>query len=224
VRFLAEKERPRPSKTEPKPKEKSHTSETLSSGPVRPFESTETIEPAKTETTVEITTPRILPDWGSYSDAPWMYSIPDRKEDIEQWAKEWGDFVLRWGAETLNYYISVSIFVENEPFKWLSERVKALRTIAEYLIRAGVAEWVDKRKTRLKIIWRTIEEWCDLLYEWALETGRLEIDLKSIYIQEADTPFASLPEEDLKKVIEKMVDSGYASWIDKKMYAIKLEI
>ncbi len=219
---MAEKERRRPSRTDEKTKVDTSTPErVIGTKPVKPFETPITFE---TETGIVKPKPVFLPSWGSEEDAPWMYFVPDRKEDVEQWAKEWGDFILKWGAETLNHYISLSIFVEEEPFKWIAERVKALRIIGDYLVKSEVAEWTDKRKTRLKIIWRTIEEWCDLLYEWALEKGRMEIDLKSIYIQEADTPFASLPEEDLKQVIEQMVKSGYATWIDKKMYAIKLEI
>ncbi|MHA2358991.1 MAG: hypothetical protein ACXAB5_01855, partial [Candidatus Thorarchaeota archaeon] len=68
--------------------------------------------------------------------------------------------------------------------------------------------------------WRPLEDWADLIYQWAIKTGKLRLDVKSIVIQESAEDFASLPEKDIRIVLALMVDKGLADWVDTKKGAI----
>ena len=72
----------------------------------------------------------------------------------------------------------------------------------------------------LRVYWRPLEDWADILYQWALKTGKLRLDVKSIVIQEVDEDFASLPEKDIHIVLALMVKKELAEWIDAKRGAI----
>ena len=45
------------------------------------------------------------------------------------------------------------------------------RLIVESLVSSGRAEWDNKERTRFLVVWRTTDEWADLVYRWAQEVG-----------------------------------------------------
>jgi hypothetical protein len=164
----------------------------------------------------------LLPSWGSVSESEWMYGIPGREEDKELWAEEWGDFLLQW-AETKNEHVlTITTFLAEPPFRDMRSKVDAFKIIGDRLNEKDVAVWLDKKKRQLRIYWRPLEAWADIVFEWALVSGKLRLDVKSIVIQEADQPFAKLPESDLYTVLDIMVSKEMAEWVDKKKGAIKV--
>ena len=84
--------------------------------------------------------------------------------------------------------------------------------------------WRENKKRQLRIYWKPLEDWADLLYQWAIKTGKLRLDVKSIVIQEAAEDFASLPEKDIHIVLTLMVNKRLAEWVDTKKGAIIISI
>lgn len=164
------------------------------------------------------------PPWGDINESEWMYGVPERENDRSLWAEEWGDYLLQWTQFHSIHILSISTFIGEPPFNEMKNKVDAFKTIAEGLIEKGVAEWTEKRKRQLRIYWRPLEEWADILYEWCMATGKLRLDVKSIVIQEVDKDFAKLPEKDLYIVLALMVEKGYAEWVDKKKGAVMVDI
>ncbi len=170
---------------------------------------------------VVITEPEFVkPSWGDIEDTEWMYGIPTREDDRELWAGEWADYVLEWTERRKVHILSVATFISEPPFKDLRNKVDSFKAIAEVLIEKEVAEWIDKKKRQLRVYWRPLEDWADILYQWALKTGKLRLDVKSIVIQDAEEDFANLPERDIHIVLALMVKKGLADWIDEKKGAI----
>jgi hypothetical protein len=179
---------------------------------------------AETEV-AEIVEPKLLlPKWGDIDESEWMYSIPPRDEDKDLWAEEWSDFLLRWMEEHNVHIVSVTTFIGEVPFKDMSNKVVAFRLIAEDLIEKRVAEWRDKRKRQLRVYWRPLEDWMDILYQWAIESGTLRLDVKSLIIQQNDRTFSKLPERDLHIVLNLMVEKEMAQWVDKEKGAVKVTL
>lgn len=176
----------------------------------------------ETTATVEITT--LIPQWGKISESEWMYSIPSRDEDRIMWAEEWGDFLLEWAQVNSTHVFSLTIFLKEMPFKDISGKVDAFRLIGESLISKKVADWLDRGRRQLRVYWKPLEDWADEVYDWALKTGTTLLDLKTLIIQEADEDFAKLPERDIGILLTLIVERGLAIWIDKKKYAIRIEI
>ena len=162
----------------------------------------------------------IMPSWGDVEQTEWMYGMPTREEDNELWAGEWADYMLEWTENKKVHVLSLATFISEPPFKDLRNKVDSFKTIAEVLVDKEVAEWRDRKKRQLRVYWRPLEDWTDILYQWALKTGKLRLDVKSIVIQEIDEDFASLPERDIHIVLALMVKKGLAEWIDEKRGAI----
>ncbi|MHA1663154.1 MAG: hypothetical protein ACTSVR_07870 [Candidatus Thorarchaeota archaeon] len=189
---------------------------------VKPTEVVEEVDTKSTEATVEeVTTEVILmPSWGGNDQSEWMYGIPPREEDRDLWAEEWADFLLLWTEHNSVHVLSLATFIAEPPFKDLRNKVDSFKKISKVLIDKEVAEWTDRKKRQLRVYWKPLEDWADYIYEWALKTGKLRIDVKSIVIQESGESFAKLPEKDLYIVLALMVQKDYAEWIDKKKGAI----
>lgn len=166
----------------------------------------------------------IMPHWGDIHQSEWMYKIPPREEDQSLWAEEWGDFLLEWTETKSVHIISITTFIKEQPFSDMSGKVDAFKMIGDHLTQIDIASWLNKNKRQLRVFWRPLEDWADIIYQWSLETGNIRLDVKSIIIQEKDKAFAELPEDDLKIVLEFMVDKGYAEWVDRKKYAVKVTL
>ena len=166
----------------------------------------------------------VLPSWGTPDDSEWMYGIPPREEDQALWAGEWADFLLQWAENHSVHVISVATFISEPPFKDLRNKIDSFKIIAQVLIDKEIAEWTGGRKRQLRIYWKPLEDWADIIYAWALKTGKVRLDVKSIVIQEPNEDFAKLPEKDLYIVLALMVEKKLAEWVDKKKGAITLSI
>jgi len=162
----------------------------------------------------------VTPSWGGPEESEWMYGIPPRDEDKVLWAEEWSDYLLQWAEQNEVHVLSLAVFIGEPPFKDLRNKVDSFKMIAQVLIDKEVAEWSDKRKRQLRIFWKPLEDWADIIYDWSLKTGKLRLDVKSIVIQESEESFARLPEKDLFIVMALMIEKGFAEWIDKKKGAI----
>ena len=182
----------------------------------------EEIDPKITETAVEVSILEsiLMPSWGGTEQSEWMYGVPPREDDRDLWAGEWADFLLQWTEHNAVHILSLATFIAEPPFKDLRSKVDSFKMIAQVLIEKEVAEWSDRRKRQLRVYWKPLEDWADHIYEWALKTGKLRLDVKSIVIQESGENFAKLPEKDLYVVLALMVEKEQAEWIDKKKGAI----
>lgn len=186
---------------------------------VEPEKPTETV--SETSSEVVVTEPAFgMPSWGDIEKTEWMYGMPTREDDRELWAAEWADYLLEWTENKRVHILSLATFISEPPFKDLRNKVDSFKAIATVLVDKEVAEWIDKKKRQLRVYWRPLEDWADILYQWALKTGKLRLDVKSIVIQEVDEDFASLPEKDIHIVLALMVKKELAEWIDAKRGAI----
>lgn len=189
---------------------------------VKTTEVVEEVDTQSTETAVVIEPEEVIlmPSWGGADQSEWMYGIPPREEDRDLWAEEWADFLLLWTEHNAVHVLSLATFIAEPPFNDLRNKVDSFKKITKVLIDKEVAEWTDRRKRQLRVYWRPLEDWADYIYEWALKTGKLRLDVKSIVIQESGESFAKLPEKDLYIVLALMVEKEFAEWVDKKKGAI----
>ena len=162
----------------------------------------------------------IMPSWGDVEETEWMYSVPSREADMNLWANEWSDYLLEWTENKRVHVMSLATFIAEPPFRDLRDKVDSFRKIASVLVDKEVAEWRDRKRRQLRIYWRPLEDWADIVYQWAIKTGKLRLDVKSIVIQESEEDFATLPEKDLHIVLGLMVQKGLAEWVDQKKGAV----
>jgi len=150
-----------------------------------------------------------LPDWVQY---PWMYTEPTKPEFLDSWLRDWCDLILKWCQLTALHVAGLKDFKTSRPFDKLPE--KELRDIIQHIVDRGLGKWIDKDKTVARIMWRSMEEWVNEVYNWAYKNGVELLDLFAI--RSANKDFSSLPVSDIRLIMELMAKNRMIKWVDKK--------
>ncbi|XP_071791820.1 vacuolar protein-sorting-associated protein 25-like [Asterias amurensis] len=108
---------------------------------------------------------------------PWQYEFPPfftLQPNLETRKKQlaaWCDLVLAYHKHHKLFSLDLKeaqsspLFNNSKINRKLS--TDSICTILEELSNKGNIEWTDKTKTRCLVMWRTPEEWGDLIYRWA---------------------------------------------------------
>ncbi len=171
--------------------------------------------------TQEISTYELL-----LNDYPWleekryifMYSIPNRKTDLkdyESWKNEWSKVLFDYARYAILHILYLRQSESEKPFSNFEDRKQALEEIAEELINKEQAEWLSKSKEKLRVYWKSLDNWAEEIYDWAMEISPLE-PILIFEIRESNKAFSKLPNDDIIKIF-KMLEK------DKRGEIIRLE-
>ena len=171
--------------------------------------------------TKEISTYELL-----LNDYPWleekryifMYSIPNKKTDLkdyESWKSEWSKVLFDYARYAILHILYLRQSESEKPFSNFEDRKQALEEIAEELINKEQAEWLSKSKEKLRVYWKSLDNWAEEIYEWAMEISPLE-PILIFEIRESNKAFSKLPNDDIIKIF-KMLER------DKRGNIIRLE-
>ncbi|MCK5047435.1 MAG: hypothetical protein KAS22_12695, partial [Candidatus Heimdallarchaeota archaeon] len=162
----------------------------------------------------------ILPEW---IDKPWMYVTPEHQKQLDSWCSDWSNFILEYARINIKHIIHIEEERSEYPFRNKQAKKELdreqLQEIGNYIVAQEMGIWWDKKKIRLRLYWRTLDEWADIIYEWSIKTGRAagaERVMTIIDIQEAGQPWSTIPQADLKRIFKIMEDKEYIEWADKK--------
>jgi len=170
------------------------------------------------------------------NDYPWleekryifMYSLPNRKTDLkdyESWKNEWSKVLFDYARYAILHILYLRKTESEKPFSNFEERKKALEEIAEELINKEQAEWLSKSKEKLRIYWKSLDNWAEEIYEWAMEISPLE-PILIFEIRESNKEFSNLPNEDIVKIF-KMLEKekrGRIITLDDGQISFKIKI
>ncbi|NHJ06055.1 MAG: hypothetical protein EAX90_14600 [Candidatus Heimdallarchaeota archaeon] len=166
----------------------------------------------------------ILPDW---IDKQWMYVTPEHQKQLDSWCADWSNFIMEYARINIMHIIHIEEERAKYPFNNKTAKKKLdreqLQFIGDYIVAQEMGIWWDKKKIRLRLYWRTLSEWADIIYEWSIKTGRAasaDRVMTVFDIQQAEQPWSSIPIEDLQRIFEIMYEKGYIEWADKKKKAI----
>ncbi|MEJ2295293.1 MAG: hypothetical protein P8Y23_11070 [Candidatus Lokiarchaeota archaeon] len=160
------------------------------------------------------------------NDYPWleekryifMYTLPNKKQDLkdfESWKKEWSKVLFDYARYAILHILYLRQLESEKPFSKFEERAEALKEIAEELVDREQAEWLSKSKEKLRVYWKSLENWAQEIYEWAIEISPLE-PILIFEIRDSNKEFSNLPKDDIIKIF-KMLEK------DKKGEIIKAE-
>jgi hypothetical protein len=169
----------------------------------------------------EVTTYELL-----INDYPWleekryifMYTLPNKKQDLkdfESWKKEWSKVLFDYARYAILHILYLRQLESEKPFSKFEDRVEALKEIADELVDREQAEWLSKSKEKLRVYWKSLENWAQEIYDWAIEISPLE-PILIFEIRESNKEFSNLPKDDIIKIF-KMLEK------DKKGEIIKAE-
>ena len=144
------------------------------------------------------------------SDYPWleeqryifMYSIPNKKKNIsdyESWKNEWSKVLFDYARYAILHILYLRKLHGVKPFSKFEHREEAIKEIAEELVNKNQAEWLSKSKEKLRVYWKTLDNWAEEIYEWAKEISPLE-PILIFEIRESNQDFSTLPKEDIEEI------------------------
>ncbi|MFX1485557.1 MAG: hypothetical protein ACFFBS_00340 [Promethearchaeota archaeon] len=155
----------------------------------------------------------------------WMYWMPSNKEHIDSWRDEWADFLFQWARAKILHIVTLVLLMGEHPFDKLSPKVDSLRVIMKTLAEKDLAEFLDNKETRLRIYWRTLNEWAEIIYNWALNTGRMDISVFDVINDRGEKwGFHTLPAKEIRLIFRIMVERGLARWMDEKRGHIEIRV
>ena len=186
----------------------------------------------KEAVTKEISTYELL-----LNDYPWleekryifMYSIPNKKTDLKDyksWKNEWSKVLFDYARYAILHILYLRQTESIKPFSNFEDRKQALEEIAEELLNKEQAEWLSKSKEKLRIYWKSLDNWAEEIYDWAMEISPLE-PILIFEIRESNQAFSKLPNDDIIKIF-KMLEKDKRGKIirlddDQVSFKIKIE-
>jgi DNA repair exonuclease SbcCD ATPase subunit len=160
------------------------------------------------------------------NDYPWleekryvfMFSIPNKKtnlKDYESWKNEWSKVLFDYARYAILHILYLRKLHTIKPFSNFENRDQALQILAQELVDRTQAEWLSKSKEKLRVYWKSLDNWAEEIYQWALEISPLE-PILIFEIRESNKEFSTLPNEDIERIF-KLLEK------DKRGKIIKLE-
>ena len=135
-------------------------------------------------------------DWLDSPQYGFMYSIPNSKKaraDFESWQEEWSQVLLDYAHVGLLHILYPKRMLTEKPFNKFTNRKHAIEIIAQVLVEKDLAEWTGdkpKKKEALRVFWKSIEEWVNIIEKWAQTNALFEVVMLPD-IRKAETEFAN---------------------------------
>lgn len=148
------------------------------------------------------------------NDYPWleekryifMYTLPNKKKDLkdfESWKNEWSKVLFDYARYAILHILYLRQLESEKPFSKFEDRTEALKEIAEELVEKEQAEWLSKSKEKLRVYWKSLDNWAQEIYDWAVEISPLE-PILIFEIRESNKEFSKLPKEDIIKIFKML--------------------
>ncbi len=166
-----------------------------------------------------------IPMW---VNKPFMYIKPSHPGLLNSWLDSWESLIMDY-ARTLKIHIiniielqSIYPFYNKKINKKLSK--SNITYIFENMETKGVVRWIDENHILVRIYYKTLEEWKNIIIKYLFDTG-MAAEILTIYeLENTNQEWSNLPREDLIYIIESMVKDGVANWVGKSKDAISINI
>ncbi len=133
-----------------------------------------------------------------------MFSLPNKKTDLkdyESWKNEWSKVFFDYARYAILHILYLRKLEFEKPFSKFDNRNSALKEIAEELVNKEQAEWLSKSKEKLRVYWKSLDNWAEEIYDWAMEISPLE-PILIFEIRESNKDFNTLPHNDIIKIFK----------------------
>lgn len=151
--------------------------------------------------------------WLEEDRKKFMYTMPNKKRDKSDyvsWKVVWAKVLFDYARFAVLHIIYIRELNYQKPFSKFTKREQYIIEIAEELISQNQAEWLSKRKDKLRVYWRTLEGWSEEIYNWAYENGKIEPIMIYELREAKQEDFSSLPLEDLEEIFKIMAKNRKA--------------
>ncbi|KAF2073009.1 hypothetical protein CYY_005687 [Polysphondylium violaceum] len=114
--------------------------------------------------------------------------LDTRKKQFQMWR----DLILQYCSSLKIYELDLLESIKSNSILFFNQKInrrlsiESLKLIIQDIVDNGYAEWLDKDKSRVLILWRKPEEWASLLYKWVSDCGLANSILTVWEIQNGD--------------------------------------
>ncbi|MFX0102630.1 MAG: hypothetical protein ACFFCS_23890 [Candidatus Hodarchaeota archaeon] len=165
-----------------------------------------------------------LHDWLDDMRFEFMYSAPKtskKDEDYKEWIEEWSKVLFDFSRLMKNHIMYLQELLKLKPFSELRSRQQFIIEFGDHLVKNELAKWLTK-KEKLRIYWKSLEEWADNIYDWAYNNAMTE-PLFVYDLKESGQDFSDLPENEFSiifKILESQKKARLVKSSDKRMAII----
>ncbi|KAI9096975.1 ESCRT-II complex subunit-domain-containing protein [Phlyctochytrium arcticum] len=165
----------------------------------------------------------------SIHDFPPFFTIQPTQSTRQKQIQLWCEIILGYCAATGHVHLDLGEVQtargsdkSNVPLArvFLNPRIQrnlsqeGIRTVVEELAKQGHAEWESPAKNRCLILWRKPEEWANIIYKWAFESGSTNSICTVYELLHGDgtvtESFHGLDERTMVKALEALAKSAKA--------------
>lgn len=163
---------------------------------------------------------RLISDYSDgWLDKPWMFSEPKPADMLKQWRETWITYILKFAENKNIHVINISDLQRNSPFNKLD--INAFKNIVTSLIQAGYGKWWNKESKLLRIYWRSLDKWADIILD-LIHEKEVKIINGLQGLVELEPQLVAFPKIELVNVLDILVKRKYANWIDRKNNVMRI--
>ncbi|KAG9396154.1 ESCRT-II complex vps25 subunit [Carpediemonas membranifera] len=126
----------------------------------------------------------------SYHNLPPFYTLQPNLETQTKQLEMWGSLVQSYCRFNKITHFPVGDMLSNDLFhnKSISRQVTIdmARAIIDFMVSHGTAQWEGKEKLRATIVLRTLDDWADIIYNWAYRVGNVGTVVTAFELLESD--------------------------------------
>eukprot|EP00727_Mastigamoeba_balamuthi_P006749 m51a1_g2695 hypothetical protein (990) ;mRNA; f:782470-786054 len=157
-------------------------------------------------------------EFPSYYNLPPFFTVQPVEETRRKQSQLWGDLILNYCRHHKLYELDIADAALSPLFSnsAINRKLPAEGIVAfvDELVAQGSAEWVNKDKTKASILWRNIDHWASLVYDWVSQTGQTNTVMTVWEIQNGDSSqgqeFHGLDTRILLKALRSLEKQGKA--------------
>lgn len=91
---------------------------------------------------------------------------------MELWSNLICAYVKQTGQTTMDMSATDDMPLFNNAAIKRSLSKQAIVVVFDYMAEKGHAEWLNPMKTRVRVLWRSLKKWANILKKWAVDNGQ----------------------------------------------------
>ena len=155
-----------------------------------------------------------MPTW---IKKPFMYVQPTHVNLLASWLESWENLILEYTQIFNIHVINVNELRSIFPFDNVNNNKQLTKKQLEYIFtemeERGVARWLDDNHIIVRVYYKTINQWKELIFTYLNDCGQIVEVLTIEEFEQMKKPWSNLPREDLIEIFELLISDGLARWV-----------
>jgi hypothetical protein len=155
-----------------------------------------------------------MPTW---IKKPFMYVQPTHVNLLGSWLESWENLILEYTQIFNIHVINVNELRSIFPFDNVENKKQLTKKQLEFIFtkmeERGVARWLDDNHIIVRVYYKTINQWKDIIFTYLKDSGQVVEVLTIEEFEKMEMAWSSLPREDLQEIFEILIQEGHARWV-----------